>query len=239
MKDVILPTDIFHVHTFRCGHAEEINDEAYIQKAIEYGATGIWFTDHAPFPGDPFGNRMKYDELEEYISALSHYKKAYSDSISVHIGLEIEYFPSFESYYKELRTNSDIEMLLLGQHMAETVPGKYTFSWDKERLKKEEFLALGNAIVEGIETGYFDAVAHPDRIFRRCKLWNDDMQSVSEEIIHAAQKQAIPLEINVSSMTQKHHFWQQFWASVPSDVQKIIGVDAHSVQEMDYYSEMV
>ena len=239
MKDVILPTDIFHVHTFRCGHAEEINDEAYIQKAIEYGATGIWFTDHAPFPGDPFGNRMKYAELEEYISALLHYKKAYSDSISVHIGLEIEYFPSFESYYKELRTNSDIEMLLLGQHMAETVPGEYTFSWNEERLKKEEFSALGNAIVEGIETGCFDAVAHPDRIFRRCKLWNDDMQSVSEEIIHAAQKHMIPLEKNVSSMTQKHHFWQQFWASVPSDVQKIIGVDAHSVQELDYYSEMV
>ena len=239
MKDVILPTDIYHVHTFRCGHAEIITDEAYIQKAIEYGATGIWFTDHAPFPGDPFGNRMKYDELEEYISTLSHYKTAYSDSISVHIGLEIEYFPSFEAYYKELRTNSDIEMLLLGQHMAETVPGKYTFSWDKERLKKEEFSALGNAIVDGIETGYFDAVAHPDRIFRRCKLWNDDMQSVSEEIIHAAQKHMIPLEKNVSSMTQKHHFWQQFWASVPSDVQKIIGVDAHSVQELDYYSEMV
>ena len=65
------------------------------------------------------------------------------------------------------------------------------------------------------------------------------MQSVSEEIIHAAQKHMIPLEKNVSSMTQKHHFWQQFWASVPSDVQKIIGVDAHSVQELDYYSEMV
>ncbi len=239
MKGVILPTDIFHVHTFRCGHAEIITDEAYIQKAIEYGATGIWFTDHAPFPGDPFGNRMKYDELEEYISTLSHYKTAYSDSISVHIGLEIEYFPSFEAYYKELRTNSAIEMLLLGQHMAETVPGKYTFSWDKEHLKKEEFLALGNAIVEGIETGYFDAVAHPDRIFRRCKLWNDDMQSVSEEIIHAAQKHMIPLEINISSMTQKHHFWQQFWDIVPSDVQKIIGVDAHSVQELDYHTEMV
>ena len=210
--------DIFHVHTFRCGHAEEINDEAYIQKAIEYGATGIWFTDHAPFPGDPFGNRMKYAELEEYISSLSHYKKTYSDSISVHIGLEIEYFPSFEAYYKELRTNADIEMLLLGQHMAETVPEKYTFSWDKERLKKEEFSALGNAIVEGIETGYFDAVAHPDRIFRRCKLWNDDMQSVSEEIIHAAQKHMIPLEINISSMTQKHHFWQQFWDTVGTGI---------------------
>lgn len=50
----IKSTDIFHVHTYRCGHAEEVGDEEYVIKAIELGATGIWFTDHAPFPGDPF-----------------------------------------------------------------------------------------------------------------------------------------------------------------------------------------
>ena len=42
--------DIFHVHTFRCGHAENVSDEEYIKKAISLGASGIWFTDHAPFP---------------------------------------------------------------------------------------------------------------------------------------------------------------------------------------------
>ena len=26
--------DIFHVHSFRCGHAEDVSDEAYIKKAI-------------------------------------------------------------------------------------------------------------------------------------------------------------------------------------------------------------
>ena len=70
-----LASDIFHVHTFRCGHAEDISDKKYIEKAIELGATGIWFTDHAPFPGDPFGNRMKYSELEEYVSTLLRYKE--------------------------------------------------------------------------------------------------------------------------------------------------------------------
>jgi histidinol-phosphatase (PHP family) len=53
------------VHTYRCGHAENVSDEEYIKKAISLGASGIWFTDHAPFPGDPFGNRMKYSELDE------------------------------------------------------------------------------------------------------------------------------------------------------------------------------
>ncbi len=51
---------LFHVHTFQCGHAEHVPDEAYILRAIDMGADSIWFADHAPFPGNPFGNRMKY-----------------------------------------------------------------------------------------------------------------------------------------------------------------------------------
>lgn len=82
---MILPkdTDLFHVHTFRCKHAEETGDEEYIKKAIKLGKTGIWFTDHAPFPGNPFGYRMA------------------------------EYFPSFDKdgYYKELLSDSRLELI--------------------------------------------------------------------------------------------------------------------------------
>lgn len=64
---MILPkdTDLFHVHTFRCKHAEETGDEEYIKKAIKLGKTGIWFTDHAPFPGNKpeFGFFQKYDMI--------------------------------------------------------------------------------------------------------------------------------------------------------------------------------
>jgi len=232
---MILSTEIFHVHTFRCRHAEEISDEAYIQKAIDLGATGIWFTDHAPFPGDPFRNRMKYEELGEYISTLLHYKENYAGRISVHIGLEIEYFPSFRTYYKELNNNENIELLLLGQHMAEDIAGNYTFSWEKERLKEEEYLALGKATIEGIQTGLFGAVAHPDRVFRRRRTWDDDMRTISEKIIKAAQLKDIPLEMNVSSMRQKSHYWPQFWEIVPSDIRIITGIDAHAVDELNYY----
>ncbi len=61
---------IFHVHSWRCGHAENANDEDYVKKAISLGASSIYFTDHAPFPGNPFRNRMNYNQLEEYISTL-------------------------------------------------------------------------------------------------------------------------------------------------------------------------
>lgn len=225
--------DIFHVHTYRCGHAENIPDENYIKKAVDEGASGIWFTDHVPFPGDPFGGRMKYSELGEYLSTLSELRTKYAGIIDVHIGFEAEYFPAFDSsgYYQELRANPDIELLLLGQHMAETSPGKYTFSWSLERLDEEEYMILGDAEIQGIKSGYFDVIAHPDRIFRRKTSWSSDMQVMAENIIHTAQHYKVLLEQNESSKRHPHHYWPEFW-NIVNDEFVVSGLDAHALSEI-------
>ena len=80
---------IFHVHSFRCGHAQMIEDEAYIKKAIELGANQIIFTDHAPFPGDEFDYRMPYSQLEEYLSTLTALKEKYKDDIEVNLEIRM------------------------------------------------------------------------------------------------------------------------------------------------------
>ena len=228
----IYDKDCFHVHTYRCGHAENIPDEKYIEAALDIGATGIWFTDHAPFPGDPFKNRMRYSELDEYLSSLSRLREKYEGQISVHTGLEIEYFPSFDNvgYYEQLYADPRIDILLLGQHMAETGDG-YTFSWNIERLNREEYIALGHAEIQGIESGYFDAVAHPDRIFRRQKKWSEGMQIIADRIIHSAGDNNTLLEQNESSKKEKHHYWPEFWVKVKA-AQIIHGLDAHSLKEI-------
>ncbi len=224
---------IFHVHSYRCNHAENVSDEEYVKRSISIGATDIWFTDHAPFPGDPFQGRMRYDELDEYLSTLSHLKILYREKINVHIGLEIEYFPHFDEigYYKTLKQDDRIELLLLGQHMAETKPMEYTFLWDKERLNNEEYIALGNSVIQGIESGYFDAVAHPDRIFRRQKVWSQGMEMMKQRIIHSAYTHNVPLEINESSKRSKHHYWNEFWNNT-DDILIVHGLDAHSLAEI-------
>ena len=228
-------TEIFHVHSFRCGHAEAVPDEVYIRKAIELGARGIWFSDHAPFPGDPFRNRMRYEELEEYLSTFAGLRERFTGQIAVHIGLEAEYLPSYakQGYYERLRDDPRVEFLLLGQHFAETEadPPEYTFSWDKERMERDEYTALGEAVVAGIRSGWFDVVAHPDRVFRRRKRWDDGMERMSGQIIAAAAAAGIPLELNMHSVTQKHHYWKEFWKLCPSGP-AVCGVDAHTVDEM-------
>jgi histidinol-phosphatase (PHP family) len=232
----IKSTDIFHVHTYRCGHAEEVGDEEYVIKAIELGATGIWFTDHAPFPGDPFRGRMKYEGLDGYINGLLHLKEKYKNKVDVHIGLEIEYFPSYDrdGYYRELKSKKALEFMALGQHMAEVGNDEYSFSWGKEELEEKECLVLCDAIVEGMKTGFFDVCVHPDRSFRRKKLWDETCSKIAERIWKTAAEGSIPLEQNESSKRHKNHYRKEFWKfhDCYSEVEIVRGFDAHFLKEL-------
>lgn len=237
-KVSIPETDLFHVHTYRCQHADKVPDEDYVIKAIQIGATGIWFTDHAPFPGNRFHNRMLYEELDGYIESVLTMKKKYADLIHIHLGLEIEYLPEYDrkGYYDELLNDDRFEVLMLGQHMAEDAdnPEIHTFDWDKERLKSEEYKALMGALIEGICSGKFNVVAHPDRSFRRCKKWTDEMSDLSEKLIDKAKEHNMPLEINMHSLEDKPHFWPEFWEiAKKKDSRIIIGLDAHSPEELE------
>ena len=219
---------IYHVHTYRCGHASKETDEEYVEKAVELQADSIAFTDHAPFPGDPFTNRMKYSQLNEYIDSLKKLKEKYKDFIDVRIGLEIEYIPSYSSYYKELRANRNLEILMLGQHHYEMSGGKYSFMEDDRTL---EYAGICQAICTGIKTGLFDVVAHPDRAFRNCNKWTDELSAQSVKLIDTAARHRVKLEKNLSSI-KNGQYRDSFWKLVPEDSGIIYGCDAHSVKEL-------
>lgn len=113
--------------------------------------------------------------------------------------------------------------------MYEHEDGSWSFA-DKDQSR--EYIGLCNAILEGIKTEYFDVVAHPDRSFRRCKEWTEDMMQVSSEIVMAAKWKNVLLERNYSSMKNKHQYWKQFW-SKEALANSICGYDVHSVEEME------
>ena len=225
------PTDneIFHVHTKRCKHASEDEDYRYVEAAINLQADRIVFTDHAPFPGNPFRNRMEMEELVGYVESMKVLRREYAGKIEVKFGLEIEYLPSFRAYYRELYDSNEFDLLMLSQHFYENADGSYSF---QNADKSEEFKGLSAATVQGIETSLFDVVAHPDRIFRRCKCWNADMALASNEIIRAATEYGMLLERNHTSRQRKNQFWPEFWARVKIK-QALEGYDAHSVEEMN------
>lgn len=232
MSLYIEKTELFHVHTYRCRHAEEIPDEAYVKKAIALGASGILFSDHTPFPGNPFGNRMDIEQLPEYLHTIQALKEKYADSIAVRAGLEIEYLPSFRGFYEELRENPLLDFIMIGQHMYEVSPGLYSFQLSSSEKNMSEHIGCMEAMIQGIESGLFDVVAHPDRCFKRRKEWTDEMTDLSVHLIGVACKAGMKLEKNLESMKRKRNYREEFWDLVPDTADIVIGTDAHSLEEL-------
>ena len=223
--------EIFHVHTRRCKHAGDYQDEEYIEKAIELGAARIVFTDHGPFPGNSFGNRMDYEQLPEYIESMQKLKELYKDKIEILCGLEIEYLPSYAGYIEELRNMPGIDVMVLGQHFYEHEPGKYSFS---DEDKSMEYEGLCDAMIQGLESYCFDVVAHPDRVFRRNKQFGEKEKKAAQKFLDVAivHSQSTILECNFASTHQKNHYRKEFWEMV-SDMPVVFGFDAHSPEEME------
>lgn len=229
-------SEVFHVHTLRCKHAGVDPDQAYIEKAIELRASKITFTDHAPFPGNPFGNRMDMSELSEYIDTLNRLKAEYKRHIDVVVRLEIEFIPMYLDYYHELHNMTGLDMLMIGQHFYQHEDGRYSFSDSLEFRKTNEATGVIDAIIKGIETDMFTVVAHPDRAFRYCAHWTDTQEALSRKLICAALKHNVKLELNESSK-KKGLFRKEFWsllseAGEATDDIVIKGLDAHSVKEL-------
>jgi len=232
--------EIYHIHTARCKHAAG-TDEEYIEAAIKLGADRIVFTDHAPFPGNPFGNRMDFSELEEYIDTFNRLKDKYKDVIEIRIGLEVEYLPRFMYYYKQLTMMDGMDDLIIGQHFYQKDDG-YSFRSKGKSISYEDYIerlkGLTDAMIEGMETGLFVRLAHPDRMFRHSIKFDDKQRELSIKLIDAAMRLHIPMEINASSIVHGRYF-PEFWKLVPEEAETYVGLDAHSPEEVGYYVRVI
>ena len=187
-----------------------------------------------PIPGDILNYQMNMDQLPEYVATLKRLKAEYADRITIRVGLECEYLPSYEGYIRSLMPEYGLEFLILGQHIYEHADGHLSFFDSEETKVRCDMDGLAEGMIAGIRTGLFETVAHPDRIFRRRKSWGDEEKTVAKRIIEAAMEQKIPLEINMESRNfPEYNFYQPgFWELVPPECEIVYGVDAHAVSEL-------
>ncbi len=223
---------IFHVHTYRCGHASEEREKEYMEKAVSMGAKEIWFTDHVPYPGDAILWRMQMADFPDYVETVKRLREEYKGSVDVKLGLELEYLPGFLDYYRKLKNSGEFDVMLLGQHFSELSEGVYTYE-HPDRESEAGLLARG--MIDGMDTGLFDVVAHPDQIFRHIKEWNAEAEGLSQQIKEAAVRNNVILEINVNNIfgKKRNSYRPEFWAELPEGLQTVYGTDAHSVEELE------
>lgn len=223
----------FHTHTYRCGHAKG-TDEEYVINAIANGFKVLGFSDHVMLKGNPQpGIRGDYEQLDDYVKSIERLKKQYEDQITIRIGFEAEYYPTKVDYYKELLATK-VEYLILGQHCYINRHGD--FQWYQAYQNKEEGIdKYVNDLIEGMSTGLFKYVAHPDYFVRLYKEHNPIIEKYSRMICEASKKYDVPLEMNLGGIrawylkeNNLHYPYPYFWKiAAEMGCKAVVGVDAH------------
>lgn len=221
----------FHTHTTRCRHAFG-KDRDYVTKAIKAGISQLGFSDHAPmlFPVDNYYStfRMFPEDLNDYVNSVNLLREEYQGKIDIRLGFEIEYFPKIFDKTVEFLKQYGYEYLILGQHFTDNEYEPYAHYCGSPTKSVEIFDKYINQALEGLKTGKFLYIAHPDLInFKGSdKIYCEKMEYFCKEI----KKLGYPVEFNLLGFAQKRNYPdKRFWKIVKEVGNTVvIGFDAHS-----------
>ena len=225
----------YHSHTTRCRHARGTEREL-VEKAIENGFL-IWgFSDHTPypFPGEYYSTfRMYVNEFDSYANTILDLKKEYADDIEIHLGLEAEYYPAYFDKLLELVKDYPLEYLIMGQHFVGNEPNGFYSGAGHEDIAV--IRAYADQVIEGMQTGRFSCLAHPELISYKGK----DRKAYEEQIRHicrCVKETDVLLEVNFLGLFEKRHYpREEFWKIAGEEgCRAIFGIDAHDPDAVDW-----
>ena len=229
-----------HTHTPRCHHAIG-SEREYIERAIAAGLDTLGFSDHAPMPfeGDYYSTyRMALSDTRGYVDALLKLREEYRGKIDILIGFEAEYYPAVFPRLLEFISEYPIDYLLLGQHF---LGNEQNAPYACRRTKDESFFAAYvDQVCEGIRTGAFTYLAHPDLYMRSYPEFDRDCREAAKDLCREVREMGLLVEYNLEGVRASQNegrvlyphpaFWE---TAAGEDVRAIIGVDAHSPQSLE------
>lgn len=239
----------YHTHTYRCGHAAPLlMDEDYVKEYIKMGFDHIAFTDHMPEKvviDKRDRVRMRYDQIDEYLSSIKSLKEKYKDVIAIDTGFEVEYLPGQEDNLFELKNM--VDKLVLGQHFIYKDNFELKHVWGNE-FNDDDLKKFANYIIEAMKLGIPDVIVHPD-IFMKCRSdFGSEEEKATRSICESAEKYNIPLEINLAQIRRfiikkTNHIEypsKDFWNIAKEyNIKVLYGIDAHFKDQITLYDEEI
>ena len=239
----------YHTHTKRCMHATG-NDEEYVRSAIKGGYQELGFSDHTPWKynsGFVSDIRMLPEELPEYVASLRALRNKYHSQINIKIGLECEYYPNYIPWLKERIEEYQLDYMLLGNHHYQT---DEKFPYFGHHTDNKEMLELyKESAIEGMESGLFCCLAHPDLFMRSYPKFDSHCATISRHICRTAIQCNIPLEYNIGYVASNMlkgittYPCPDFWKIAANEgCTAIIGLDAHYNLDLEipiYYDQAI
>ena len=149
-----------HMHTPLCRHAVG-EPEEYAAEALRKGLAGIIFTCHNPIPGGYQARfRMAESDFETYIAIVERARQAWQGRIDVRLGMEIDYSPVLKAGVPRLLERAEFQYILGSVHCH--IP-EYRARYDTGSCFDFQKIYFEHMALAA-ETGFFDALSHPDLI---------------------------------------------------------------------------
>ena len=226
----------YHTHTYRCQHAEG-EDRQYVETAIRNGMKVLGFSDHCPwfFPdGYVSSNRMLLSDVENYFTSLTKLKDEYRKDITIYIGFESEYLPELLPEQEKLLKDYPVDYQILGQHFLTREPSAYMGRTFDEETILESYV---NSVIEGMETGKYAYLAHPDLVGFSGKQEIYDKHY--RRLCTYLKQHNSPVEINLLGLVQQRHYPNEHFLKLAGEIgcSAIIGCDAHQPGRLDFRKE--
>ncbi|MGN0728991.1 histidinol-phosphatase [Treponema sp.] len=235
------PISNFHTHTELCHHAQG-RPVDYVSQAMQEECAALGFSDHCPYPDDFFDCwpeiRMTEKEASLYRSWIEEAREI--SSFPVFMGYECEWEPSYGGWYDELRDRFHADYLVLGSHWV-TDGASHVYIPDVE--SPSLLNRYIDQTIEGMRSGCFDFLAHPDLFMAGYKEWDEQSKACSRAILDAAVDLDLPIEVNGLGITRlpnntKHGMrypypFVEFWEMASlTNVRVVCNSDAHNPQDV-------
>lgn len=230
-----------HTHTFRCRHCSGTEKE-YVEYAVAHGLKRLGFADHAPasFPDTDFYSyhRMFPEQQEDYVETVLRLREEYRGVIDIRLGYELEYYPRYFDDFMKLLTRFPLDYLIIGQHYCDNEVDNRAYNDETDDPAYLNHYV--DQVIEGIGTGVYTYIAHPDLLkFSGDPAVSDDAYS---RLILAAKDRGLPLEINLLGIRGKRKYPQERFVELCGKLGApvCIGTDAHHAADtVDEASEAV
>lgn len=223
----------YHTHTYRCKHAIG-EDKEYVEAAIRGGMKVLGFSDHCPWifeKGYVSQSRMELSMLDNYVNSIQSLKKEYINDITIYLGFESEYIPELMKQQEDMLKGYPIDYMILGQHFLTPEPfGSYT---GFENPDEDYFMEYVDSVIEGLETGKYRYLAHPDLIHftGSQELYDTQMLRLCKYL----KQKNIPVEINLLGVYEQRHYTSRHFLELAKQAGNsvIVGVDAHQPERLE------
>jgi len=205
--------------------------------ALAGGCRVIGISDHLPFPdGRWSSSRMDWEELDGYETAVRA-ARAMHPRATVRLGLEAEYDPALDGWYRdELLGRRGYDYLIGAGHFT-PLGGAWLDSF-RDLTTATTLRAYAAHLHVTMASGLFAFISHPD-LFGACNAeWNADLAACARDVCAASLATGVPLELNGYGLRKEpiataagdraRYPWEPFWAIAgAAGVRVVLSSDAH------------